>query len=249
LTPSKAGFAFSPGSQSVTVSGTSISGVNFNSTAQLAIDKTVFTDRSSKATTIASPTFATAKPNELLLAFIATDAKSSNITVTGVTGAGLTWTLVKRTNVQLGTAEIWRAFAPTTLTSVSVTATLSQSVGASIVVVAFTGADPSGTGGSGAIGNIGTGNANPGAPSASLTTTRNNSWTFGVGNDYDNAIARTIGPNQTMVHQYLATVGDTYWVQRQNNTTPASGTVVTVNDTAPSSDRYNLSICEILPAP
>jgi hypothetical protein len=52
-----------------------------------------------------------------------------------------------------------------------------------------------------------------------------------------------------MVHQYLATVGDTYWVQRQNSTTPVAGTVVIINDTAPTGDRYNLSICEILPAP
>jgi hypothetical protein len=28
-----------------------------------------------------------------------------------------------------------------------------------------------------------------------------------------------------------------------------AGTVVTINDTAPTGDRYNLSICEILPAP
>ena len=29
----------------------------------------------------------------------------------------------------------------------------------------------------------------------------------------------------------------------------ASGTTVTINDTAPTTDRYNLIICEILPAP
>jgi hypothetical protein len=52
-----------------------------------------------------------------------------------------------------------------------------------------------------------------------------------------------------MVHQYLATTGDTIWVQRQNSTTPASGTVVMINDTAPTGDRYNLSICEIRAAP
>ena len=249
VTPSKAGYVFTPNSQSVLVSGTSVTGVNFSSTAQLGIDQTVSTDRSSKATTIASPTFSTTKPNELLLAFVATDATAANMTVTGVTGASLTWTLVKRTNTQLGTAEIWRAFSSTTLSSVSVTATLAKSVAASLAVVTFTGVDPSGTGGSGAIGNTGTGNANPGAPTAQLTTTRNNSWVFGVGNDYDNAIARTVGPSQTIVHQYLATGGDTYWVQRQNSTTPTSGTVVTINDTAPTTDRYNLSTCEILPAP
>ena len=249
VTPSRTGFVFNPGSQSILVSGTSVTGVNFSSTAQLTIDQTVSTDRSSKATTIVSPTFSTTKTNELLLAFVATDATGANMTVTGVTGASLTWTLVKRTNTQLGTAEIWRAFSSTALSSVSVTATLAKSVAASITVVTLAGVDPSGTGGSGAIGTTGSGNANPGAPIAQLTTSRNNSWVFGVGDDYDNAIARTPGSNQTIVHQYLATTGDTYWIQRQNSTTPTSGTVVTINDTAPTTDRYNVSICEILPAP
>ena len=249
VTPSKAGFVFSPNSQGVTIGGANITAVNFSSTAQLAIDKTASTDRSSNASTIVSPSFSTTNTNELLLAFIATDANGTNMTVTGVSGAGLTWALVKRTNVQFGTAEIWRAFSSTSLSSVSVTATLAKSVAASITVVTFTGADPSGTGGSGAIGSTGSGNANPGAPTAQLTTTRNNSWVFGVGNDYDNAIARVAGANQTIVHQYLATIGDTYWVQRQTSTTPQSGTLVTLNDTSPTTDRYNFSICEILPAP
>src|SRR6202022_1488620 len=42
---------------------------------------------------------------------------------------------------------------------------------------------------------------------------------------------------------------NTYWVQRQSGTTAVSGTSVTSNDTAPASDRYNLSIVEVLPAP
>ena len=186
----------------------------------------------------------------MLLAFVATDGNSTSLTVSGVTGASLTWVLVQRTNTQRGTAEIWRAFAPSILSKVSVTATLSQSVVASITVVSFAGVNPSGTNGSGAIGATGTGNANPGAPTASLVTTQNNSWVFGVGSDYDNSTARTLGPNQTMVHQYLAAAyGSTMWVQSQNSPTPLSGTTVTINDTAPTTDRYNLSLCEILVAP
>ncbi len=38
-------------------------------------------------------------------------------------------------------------------------------------------------------------------------------------------------------------------MQRQNSFTPLKGTTVTINDTAPTADRYDLSICEILPAP
>src|SRR6185295_4952863 len=70
-----------------------------------------------------------------------------------------------------------------------------------------------------------------------------------VGTDYDNPIARTLGTGQTIVHQYLATIGDTYWVQRRTIATPLAGTSVTINDTAPTTDRYNLSVCEILAAP
>ena len=114
--------------------------------------------------------------------------------------------------------------------------------------MSFKGVDTTGTNGSGAIGATGSGNSSQGAPTASLVTTRNGSWVLGVGNDYDNAISRTPGPGQVLVHQDLAPVGDTYWVQRQNAATPVSGTTVTINDTAPTTDRYNLTICEVLPS-
>ena len=166
----------------------------------------------------------------------------------GVTGGGLTWALVKRTNTQPGGAEIWRAFAPAVLSNATVTANLSQNVVSSITVVTFTGADPSGTNGSGAIGATGGGSGASGAPTASLVTTRNNSWVFGVGTDWDAAVVRTLGTSQTMVHQFLTNVGSTYWVQRQNSVTPLSGTTVTINDTAPTNDKFDLSIVEVLPA-
>jgi hypothetical protein len=214
----------------------------------LAIDVTKSTDRGTGATTIASPSFATASANELLLALISTDDPGSgtNISVTSVAGGGLTWALVQRTNVQRGTSDIWRAFATTALSGVTVTATMSKSVAASITVMSFTGVNTTGTSGSGAIGAIGTGNASAGAPTASLVTTKSNSLVVGVGNDFDNAISRTPGANQIVVHQYLSTTGDTYWVQRVTTLSPA-GTAVTINDTAPTTDRYNLNICEIVP--
>jgi hypothetical protein len=213
----------------------------------LSIDATAFGDGASTGYSVNTQAFSTRSGNELLLAFVATDATAANITVNSVTGGGLTWALVQRTNTQKGTAEIWRAFAAQPLANVTATANLSQRVVASITVMSFTGVAASGVNGSGAIGATASANARPGAPTASLTTTKNNSWVMGVGNDYDNAIARTPGPNQTLVHQDLSPTGDTYWVQRQNTPTPASGTRVTINDTAPTGDRYNLSIVEILP--
>ena len=132
-------------------------------------------------------------------------------------------------------------------TNVTVTATLSSSQPASMTVVTFKGVDTTGTNGSGAVGATGTGNAATGAPTASLVTTRNNSWVFGVGNDWDGSSARTAGANQTLVHQLLVSGLDTFWVQRQNATTPLSGTTVTINDTAPTNHRYNLTLVEVLP--
>jgi len=113
-----------------------------------------------------------------------------------------------------------------------------------MTVVSFSNVDTTGAG-AGAIGASVSANSAGGAPTATLITTRDNSLVFGVGNDFDNAVARTVGPNQTIVNQYLATIGDTYWVQRVTNPVAATGTSVTINDTAPAGDRYNLTICEI----
>jgi hypothetical protein len=215
----------------------------------IGIDTTISKDQGTASTTVSTPAFSTTSGNELLLAFISADGVSSpNTTVTQVAGGGLTWVLVERTNVQKGTAEIWRAFAPSALSGVTVTATLSQRVASSITVMSFSGVNTSGTNGSGAIGAVGSGNNNPGAPTATLVTKGNGSLVLGVGNDWDNAITRTPGTGQTVVHQYLAPVGDTYWVQMQSSPTLLSGTSVTVNDTAPTGDRYNLSIVEVLAA-
>ncbi len=246
VTPNRPGFTFTPASATVTVSGASVTGIDFTATG-LAIDVTTSADRGTTGTTISTPAFTTRSGNELLLAFIATDANGStpNITVTAVAGGGLTWTLVRRANTQFGTSEIWRAFATKALTNATVAASLSQSVAASITVVSFAGVNASAP-----VGATGGGSGASGAPTASLTTQGANSWVFGVGNDWDRAVARTPGANQAIVHQYQlnnssAGILGTFWVQRQNATIQSAGTVVTVNDTAPVNDRWNLSIVEI----
>jgi hypothetical protein len=214
-------------------------------------DVQISADQGSAKSSVKTGSFSTSAANELLLAFVSADASSNgtNNKVTSVTGGSLSWTLVVRSNTQRGTAEIWRAFATSTLRNVTVTVDLSQSASASITVMSFTGVNTSGSGGSGAIGAIDTSNADPGAPTAQLATTANGSLVIGVGNDWDHATARTLGPNQTLVHQYLSPVDDTYWVQVQSSYTLLSGTTVVINDIAPTTDRYNLAICEILAAP
>jgi hypothetical protein len=218
--------------------------------AGLAIDAVAWGDQGSTTLrTVTTSAFSTKAGSELLLAFVTSDDVTAGQTVTGVSGGGLTWLLVVRTNARRGTSEIWRAFAPGPVTNATVTATLAQTAASSLTVMTFTGADPSGTNGSGAIGAIKSASALTGAPTATVTTTRPGSWIVGVGNDWDHATARTVGANQVLVHQYLAPVGDTFWVQRTNAAVAASGIATTINDTAPTTDQYNLSVCEVLKQP
>src|SRR5260370_39511665 len=88
----------------------------------------------------------------MMLVLVDCDALYVNTIVTSITITGSPWNLVLRTNSHLATAEIWRSFAPSPLNNVSVTATLSQNVASSMLVMSFAGVDTSGTNGSGAIG-------------------------------------------------------------------------------------------------
>ncbi len=218
-----------------------------NGGGMLSIDAVAFKDVPFSASSMTTSAFTTTAGSELLLAFVTAADTSTSNSATSVTGGSLTWQLVLRTNTQPGTSEVWRAFSTNVLTNATVTATLAHQAAGSLTVVTFKGADPSGTNGSGAIGATTSASAVSGASSATVMTTRNNSWVFGSGNDWDQALARTMGANQTMVHQFLSSVGDTFWVQRSTNLTPVLGTNVTINDTAPGNGRYNFSVLEVLP--
>lgn len=209
------------------------------SLAAQTIDVNTSTDNGSPNSTVVSKSLSTSYAHELLLVCISADnIGSPNTTVKSITNTGtaLNWALVRRTNAQQGTAELWSATASSQVSGITVTATLSQSVASSMTILGFP---------SGSIGATGTGNANPGAPKASLTTTVNGSLVVGVGNDFDNPIARTLPSGQTLVHQYFPPVQDTYWMQMLTAPVLLSGTTVTINDTGPATDRFNMSIVEI----
>ena len=190
------------------------------------------------ATGTASASVSTNQPGDLVVAFVAGDkpGPGSGQTAT-VSGGGLTWTLAQRTNTQPGTAEIWTAPAPAVLANAAITATLALAANVELNVVAFTNAS--------GIGAVASGNAFGGAPAAALTTTHANSWVYGVGFDWSQGLARTLGSGQTMVDQVLQP-GGTFWTQSETVPTGASGTTVTINDTAPSTDYWNLGVVEIL---
>jgi hypothetical protein len=205
--------------------------------AAVAVDQVVSADGSGATST---PAFSTTSPGELIVAFAASDGPTSGRQTLTVSGAGLSWSLVRRANTQLGTAEIWMATAPAALTNVTVTSTPGvNGFHQSLTVVTFT--EASGVGASAGAG------ARNGAPRVTLTTTGVGSLVFGVGNDWDRAVARVVAANQTIVHQRVDTaVNDTFWVQRVDDPIAAAGTPVALADTAPTNDRWNFAAVEIL---
>jgi RHS repeat-associated protein len=228
--------------------------------AGLGIDQNVSSDVPADSINVSTtPTFSTTSGNQLLLAFISASALSTPVTVSSVTGGGLTWTLVKRTNNQAGTAEIWRAFSPFILSNVAMTANLVNNSETSVTVLTYLGVDTTGTNGSGAIGALGTAASGGGAPSATLVSTQKNSMVFGVGIDPTNGLARTPATGQSLVHQVtnvcvnhppqicLNGANNTSWVQQVNASVATVGTSVKINDTAPTSDPFNLTIVEVRP--
>jgi hypothetical protein len=146
-----------------------------------------------------------------------------------------------RSNAQLGTAEIWWAYATAAHAAMTVTANLNNPEAKSLTVMAFTGAANSLVGAaSGAF------NAASGAPTGTVVTTKANSMVVAVGTDWDSPRTMTPAAGQVIVNQFTPTQGDTYWVQR-TNIVPAAGTSVTIRDTygATMPDRWNLAVVEI----
>ena len=206
--------------------------------AAIGIDRLVV--RHAKGT-LASPAITTSTAGDAVLAFVAFDGPNSAAAQSAtVTGAGLTWTLVKRSNTQAGTSEIWSAKAVGTLTNQTVTATpLRSGFDGSLTVIAFRNA--AGTGVAGASG------AASGAPDIYLPGIPTASWVFAVGNDWDRAVARTPVAGQQLQDQWLDTgSGDTFWVQSTTAPSTAPG-LVTIHDNGPTNDRWNYAAVEVTP--
>src|SRR6185436_6144522 len=99
------------------------------------VDTVLFSDGAGTRTLTG---FNTTAAGDLLLAFVGADGPSGIAQAATVSGAGLSWTLVRRVNTQAGTSEIWKATAPVALSNASIVSTLtSGSFRQSLTVVAF----------------------------------------------------------------------------------------------------------------
>lgn len=177
---------------------------------------------------------------DILMAFAASSGPKANRQALTVTGGGLTWKRALRANVQAGSSEIWWASVVAPVSGIRVTSTQSRAgFDQSLTVVTFKGAK--------GIGNVVQANAMYEPPHIVLTTTRAGSLVYAVGNDWDGAVARTLGPNQVKVHEWVDTrIADTFWVQTFTSKVPYAGTTVELNATEPRLNRWNLAAIEIV---
>jgi len=179
----------------------------------------------------------------LLVAFVQSDGPKTGGQSSTVSGGGLTWHKAAAENKGLGDSEVWYALLPAFSTAAAretITATAAiRPFDENLTIVSFENA--SGIGATGGFFSA------KGAPSGTITTTQANSWVWASGNDWGGAAIRRAGPGQTAVVQALdLTARKTFWTQTTNSPTTNAGTAVTINDTAPTADPFNLVLAEVL---
>ena len=177
---------------------------------------------------------------QLLVALVSVNGPVGGTqSVAGLTGGGLTWTLVKRANATTGTTETWQAYAPSALIPTRVTATLAKpGYTASMTVAGFSGALP-------LVGASAQQSGTASQPKVTLTPQASQSiiWAAGrvVGARYYPAV--TVG--QKIVHsQAVTTPGAGYWTQRVDEQT-SKGQPVTVGTKAATLKTWGYAAVEI----
>jgi hypothetical protein len=210
--------------------------VSNGAVATLSAEAQVFADGKNTVTT---PGLTTANANDLLVAFVGSDGPAALGQTATVSGGGLTWTRVRNQAAQPGVSEIWSARVSGNLTNATFGATLGKTgYDLSLTVVAF--ANAAGVGASAGASVL------KAAPSVSLVTTSPGSLVYGVGIDWDNAVAHVPIAGQAIAHQWIDSAsGDTMWSQGTQAPVAASGATITLADTAPTTDRFNLAAAEI----
>jgi hypothetical protein len=193
---------------------------------------------SAQASHTATVKVSTPAAGDLLVAFVSGRGPAGKSQTATVSSSGLKWTLVGRENTGRGDTEVWSARATGKLNNLSVTATERYTgSNVSLTVVAFKNAA--------GIGKHAMFHSGAGTPAGTLTTSKANSWVFAVGDDWLHSTSRTTGSGQALVHESTDSA-DTYWVQSTSGITSKAGTKVTINDTKPPKDPYNLVLVEIL---
>jgi hypothetical protein len=193
----------------------------------------------------ASGSVTTSTNNELVVAFVGSSGPKSGGQSVTVSGGGLSWHTGTAVNTQGGDVAIAYAFAPSKGTYKGITATQgTKGYAEALMMITYKGASGN------PITNYNTNSSAKGTPTGTLTTQNSCGWVFAVGNDPAATTKRTPGSGQNIWTTTLLSgkgygAPSTFWVQSTTTPTATMGTPVTINDTAPSSDPFNLALAEI----
>jgi len=205
------------------------------------LDVSVSADQKQPSSKIVSPAFSTTGADRLILAFISADGPASSANsgasaqhVSAVTGGGLDWTLVKRSNSYGGTAEVWQAHATSLISGATVTAKLAKGGFAGSITVAAFANTP------GSVGDSAAAAGKNGAPTATPSVSGDASaQVWAVGHDWSRATTPVPLLDQELIHTLTDhQVGDTFWTQKVSLLHGAGP--VTVGLSAPTLDRWQL---------
>jgi hypothetical protein len=175
---------------------------------------------------------------DLIVAFVAANGPSTAKQTVTVSGGGLTWYRISRQNPTGSDTEVWVALPSSTLHATAVTAT-SAIKGYDVVLAVEAFHNASGVGPESFT------TATTGAPKATLKTAASNTWVFAIGVDWSKYAPPTAASGQLVISQLNAPGGKTAWLQATNAPTPRAGTTVTISDTHPTTDPYDLMLVGI----
>jgi len=205
------------------------------------LDVSVSADQKQPSSKLVSPAFSTTGADRLILAFISADGPASSGNpgagaqrVSAVTGGGLNWTLVKRSNSYGGTAEVWQAHATSLVSGATVTAKLAKGgFDGSITIAAFANTP-------GVIGDSAAAAGKTGAPTVTPSVSGDApAQVWAVGHDWSRATTPVPLPDQALTHEFTDHhVDDTFWVQRTNYNQGVGPVIVGLS--APAHDRWQL---------
>lgn len=202
------------------------------------LDVSVSADQKHPSSRVVSPKFSTTGADRLILAFVSADGPRSSSSpgaqrVASVTGGGLTWTLVNRSNDTGGTAEVWQAHATSLIFGAEVTAKFAKDdFDGSITVAAFANTP-------GAVDVSAAASGKSGAASATVTVSPGSAQVWAVGHDGSHAATPVPLLDQEVVHAFSDHRGaDTFWTERSNFN--YGGADVTIGLSKPTTGRWQL---------
>jgi hypothetical protein len=189
------------------------------------------------ATSSATARVTTTVAGDVLVALVGARGPAAGGQTVTVSGGGLTWHLAGREDAGRGDAEIWTAKASGTLTSVSVKATAKTS-GFTVTLTIMALAHATGTGA------LAKATATTGAPKVTLKTTHIDAWVIAMGDNWAHAVTPTPVTGQYLVSRVTDST-DTFWAQATTPLVATAGTSVTISDTTPTTNPWDLFVLEV----